>query len=211
MLRPAGWKTPAAAGRPLDLVAALGAAQVRDVPAGDLPAAARQGVPRRPAGRLGVGLRQERRAGSGRASSIPGPRSRCASWRTAPARSARNISRRRSGGRWRCGGTCSSSMRETDAYRLINSDGDGLSGLDDRPLRRRPVLRGATASASRSACRVGCRSCTSWRARKFARVHVDHDFGSLEGIRPSTFNETNAAAPRSGQDPGERGALRGRF
>jgi 23S rRNA (cytosine1962-C5)-methyltransferase len=32
---------------------------------------------------------------------------------------------------------------------------------------------------------------------KFARVQVDHDLGSLEGIKPSTFNETNAAAPRS--------------
>jgi len=32
---------------------------------------------------------------------------------------------------------------------------------------------------------------------KFARVHVDHDIGSLEGIKPSTFNETNAAAPQT--------------
>ena len=32
---------------------------------------------------------------------------------------------------------------------------------------------------------------------KFARVQVDHDLGSLEGIKPSTFNETNAAAPRT--------------
>uniref|UniRef100_UPI00404A9DCF class I SAM-dependent methyltransferase n=1 Tax=Cephaloticoccus sp. TaxID=1985742 RepID=UPI00404A9DCF len=30
---------------------------------------------------------------------------------------------------------------------------------------------------------------------KFTRVHVDHNLGSLEGIKPSTFNETNAAAP----------------
>ena len=29
------------------------------------------------------------------------------------------------------------------------------------------------------------------------RVHVDHDLGSLEGIKPSWFNETNAAAPRT--------------
>ena len=34
---------------------------------------------------------------------------------------------------------------------------------------------------------------------KFARVQVDHDLGSLEGIKPSTFNETNAAAPRDGR------------
>jgi 23S rRNA (cytosine1962-C5)-methyltransferase len=32
---------------------------------------------------------------------------------------------------------------------------------------------------------------------RFARVQVDHDLGSLEGIKPSTFNETNAAAPRT--------------
>src|SRR5476651_2198608 len=30
---------------------------------------------------------------------------------------------------------------------------------------------------------------------KFARVHVDHDLGSLECIKPSTFKETNAVAP----------------
>jgi 23S rRNA (cytosine1962-C5)-methyltransferase len=30
-----------------------------------------------------------------------------------------------------------------------------------------------------------------------ARVQVDHDLGSLEGIKPSAFKETNAAAPRT--------------
>ena len=85
---------------------------------------------------------------------------------------------------------------ETDAYRLINSDGDGVSGLTiDRyadvllcevfslGMAQRlpawlPLLHGLTGT-------------------KFARVHVDHDLGSLEGIKPSTFNETNAAAPLS--------------
>jgi len=83
----------------------------------------------------------------------------------------------------------------TDAYRLINSDGDGLSGLTidryadtlfcdlyslgiaQRLPRWLPLLHELAGT-------------------KFARVHVDHDLGSLEGIKPSVFNETNAAAPR---------------
>ena len=83
----------------------------------------------------------------------------------------------------------------TDAYRLINSDGDGLSGLTidryadtlfcevyslgiaQRLPRWLPLLHDLAGT-------------------RFARVHVDHDLGSLEGIKPSAFNETNAAAPR---------------
>ncbi len=83
----------------------------------------------------------------------------------------------------------------TDAYRLINSDGDGLSGLTidryadtlfcdvysfgiaQRLPRWLPLLHELAGT-------------------RFARVHVDHDIGSLEGIKPSVFNETNAAAPR---------------
>jgi 23S rRNA (cytosine1962-C5)-methyltransferase len=85
---------------------------------------------------------------------------------------------------------------ETDAYRLINSDGDGVSGLTiDRygdvlfcevyslGIAQRlpawlPLLHGLAGT-------------------RYARVHVDHDLGSLEGIKPSAFNETNAAAPRT--------------
>ena len=83
----------------------------------------------------------------------------------------------------------------TDAYRLLNSDGDGVSGLTidrygevllcevyslgiaQRLPRWLPLLHELAGT-------------------KFARVQVDHDLGSLEGIKPSTFNETNAAAPR---------------
>ena len=86
--------------------------------------------------------------------------------------------------------------QETDAYRLVNSDGDGLSGLTidrygevllcevfslgiaQRLPRWLPLLHELAGT-------------------KYARVQVDHDLGSLEGIKPSTFNETNAAAPRS--------------
>jgi len=83
----------------------------------------------------------------------------------------------------------------TDAYRLINSDGDGLSGLTiDR--------YGDTLLCEVYSLGVAQRL-LGWlpllhelAGTKFARVQVDHDLGSLEGIKPSTFNETNAAAPR---------------
>jgi 23S rRNA (cytosine1962-C5)-methyltransferase len=83
----------------------------------------------------------------------------------------------------------------TDAYRLVNSDGDGLSGLTvDR-------------YAGTLFCEVYSLGIAQRLPRwlpllhelagtRFARVHVDHDLGSLEGIKPSVFNETNAAAPR---------------
>jgi len=82
----------------------------------------------------------------------------------------------------------------TDAYRLINSDGDGLSGLTiDR--------YGETLLCEVTSLGVAQRL-PGWlpllhalAGTRFARVHVDHDLGSLEGIRPSVFNETNAAAP----------------
>jgi 23S rRNA (cytosine1962-C5)-methyltransferase len=84
----------------------------------------------------------------------------------------------------------------TDAYRLINSDGDGLSGLMiDR-------------YAETLLCEVHSLGIAQRLPRwlpllhelagtTYARVHVDHDLGSLEGIKPSTFNETNAAAPHT--------------
>jgi 23S rRNA (cytosine1962-C5)-methyltransferase len=84
----------------------------------------------------------------------------------------------------------------TDAYRLINSDGDGLSGLTiDR--------YGETLLCEVYSLGIAQRL-PKWlplihelAGTKFARVHVDHDLGSLEGIKPSTFNETNAAAPET--------------
>lgn len=83
----------------------------------------------------------------------------------------------------------------SDAYRLINSDGDGLSGLTiDR--------YGETLLCELYSYGMAVRL-TRWlpllhelAGTRFARVHVDHDLGSLEGIKPSVFNETNAAAPR---------------
>ncbi len=84
---------------------------------------------------------------------------------------------------------------QSDAYRLINSDGDGLSGLTiDR--------YGDTLLCELYSLGMAQRL-PHWlpllhelAGTRYARVHVDHDLGSLEGIKPSTFNETNAAAPR---------------
>jgi len=83
----------------------------------------------------------------------------------------------------------------TDAYRLINSDGDGLSGLT---IDRYGDVLLCEVNSLGMAQRL-----PSWfpllhelTGSKFARVHVDHDFGSVEGIKPSVFNATNTAAPR---------------
>jgi 23S rRNA (cytosine1962-C5)-methyltransferase len=85
---------------------------------------------------------------------------------------------------------------ETDAYRLVNSDGDGLSGLT---IDRYGEVLFCEVFSLGIAQRL-----PRWlpllhelAGTKFARVHVDHDLGSLEGIKPSAFNETNAAAPAS--------------
>jgi 23S rRNA (cytosine1962-C5)-methyltransferase len=85
---------------------------------------------------------------------------------------------------------------ETDAYRLINSDGDGLSGLTID--RYGDVLLCEVFSLGiAQRLPVWLPLLHELAGTKFARVHVDHDLGSLEGIKPSTFNETNAAAPES--------------
>jgi 23S rRNA (cytosine1962-C5)-methyltransferase len=85
---------------------------------------------------------------------------------------------------------------QTDAYRLINSDGDGLSGLTID--RYGDVLLCEVFSLGISQ-RLG-----GWlpllhelAGTRYARVQVDHDLGSLEGIKPSAFKETNLAAPET--------------
>ncbi|MBI5381410.1 MAG: class I SAM-dependent rRNA methyltransferase [Opitutae bacterium] len=83
----------------------------------------------------------------------------------------------------------------TDAYRLINSDGDGLSGLTidrygdvlfcdvyslgifQRLPQWLPLLHELAGTSQ-------------------THIHVDHDFGSLEGIKPSLVKEIVAGAPR---------------
>jgi 23S rRNA (cytosine1962-C5)-methyltransferase len=85
---------------------------------------------------------------------------------------------------------------ETDAYRLVNSDGDGLSGL--MVDRYADVLLCEVFSLGIAQRLPGWLPLLHELAgTRFARVQVDHDLGSLEGIKPSTFNETNAAAPRA--------------
>lgn len=81
-----------------------------------------------------------------------------------------------------------------DAWRVINSDGDGLSGL----------------TVDRYADTLFCdvyslgifQRLPQWLpllhelcATRHVRVHVDHDLGSLEGIKPSQMKEHTAGAP----------------
>jgi len=82
----------------------------------------------------------------------------------------------------------------TDAYRLVNSDGDGLSGLTvDR--------YGDVLFCDVYSLGVAQRL-PRWLPRlhelcgtRHAQVHVDHDLGSLEGIKPSLLKEVTAGAP----------------
>lgn len=82
----------------------------------------------------------------------------------------------------------------TEAYRVINSDGDGISGLTiDRYA---DVLYCDVYSLG-----IFLRL-PKWLpllhellGTKHVRVHVDHDLGSLEGIKPSQMKEITASAP----------------
>lgn len=82
----------------------------------------------------------------------------------------------------------------SDAWRVINSDGDGLSGL----------------TIDRYADTLYCdvyslgvfQRLPKWLpllhellGTRHVRVHVDHDLGSLEGIKPSQMKEITASAP----------------
>ena len=82
----------------------------------------------------------------------------------------------------------------TDAYRVLNSDGDGVSGLTiDR--------YGDTLYCDVYSLGIFLRL-PKWLpllhellGTKHVRVHVDHDLGSLEGIKPSQMKEITASAP----------------
>lgn len=82
----------------------------------------------------------------------------------------------------------------TDAYRVIGSDGDGISGLTlDR--------YGDTLFCDVYSLGIFQRL-PKWLpllhellGTKHVRVHVDHDLGSLEGIKPSMMREITASAP----------------
>lgn len=82
----------------------------------------------------------------------------------------------------------------TDAYRVVGSDGDGISGLTiDR--------YGDTLFCDVYSLGIFQRL-PKWLpllhellGTKHVRVHVDHDLGSLEGIKPSMMREITASAP----------------
>ncbi len=82
----------------------------------------------------------------------------------------------------------------TDAYRVVGSDGDGISGLTiDR--------YGDTLFCDVYSLGIFQRL-PKWLpllhellGTKHVRVHVDHDLGSLEGIKPSMMKELTASAP----------------
>lgn len=82
----------------------------------------------------------------------------------------------------------------TDAYRVVGSDGDGVSGLTiDR--------YGDTLFCDVYSLGIFQRL-PKWLpllhellGTKHVRVHVDHDLGSLEGIKPSMMREITASAP----------------
>lgn len=82
----------------------------------------------------------------------------------------------------------------TDAYRLINSDGDGLSGLTIDKY-------GDVLSCEVTSLGIFQRL-PSWlplihglAGTSTCHIYVDHDLGSLEGIKPSLVKEIVALAP----------------
>ncbi|HVU17636.1 MAG TPA: class I SAM-dependent rRNA methyltransferase [Candidatus Didemnitutus sp.] len=82
----------------------------------------------------------------------------------------------------------------TDAYRVINSDGDGLSGLTiDRYAET--LYCDVTSLGIFQRLPRWLPLLHELLGTRFARVFVDHDLGSLEGIKPSAMKEITAAAP----------------
>jgi 23S rRNA (cytosine1962-C5)-methyltransferase len=83
---------------------------------------------------------------------------------------------------------------QSDAYRLINSDGDGLSGLTID--RYGDVLFCEVYSLGMFQRLPGWLPLLHELAgTKHAHIHVDHDLGSLEGMKPSLVKEIVASAP----------------
>lgn len=82
----------------------------------------------------------------------------------------------------------------SDAYRLINSDGDGLSGLIvDRygdVLFCEVMSLGIFQRLPRWLPQLH-----ELAGTKHSHIHVDHDLGSLEGIKPSLVKDIVASAP----------------
>jgi 23S rRNA (cytosine1962-C5)-methyltransferase len=82
----------------------------------------------------------------------------------------------------------------TEAYRLINSDGDGMSGLTID--RYGDILFCEVYSLGMFQRLPGWLPLLhELTGTQHARIHVDHDLGSLEGMKPSNVKEIVASAP----------------
>jgi 23S rRNA (cytosine1962-C5)-methyltransferase len=82
----------------------------------------------------------------------------------------------------------------TDAYRLVNSDGDGMSGLTID--RYGETLFCDVYSLGMFERLPGWLPLLhEWTGTRHAHIHVDHDLGSLEGMKPSNVKEIVASAP----------------
>jgi 23S rRNA (cytosine1962-C5)-methyltransferase len=83
-----------------------------------------------------------------------------------------------------------------DAYRLINSDGDGLSGLIvDRYAD--VLLCGVNSLGFYERLPGWLPMLHELAGTRHARIQVEHDIASAEGIRPSLTAAISAAAPES--------------
>jgi 23S rRNA (cytosine1962-C5)-methyltransferase len=83
---------------------------------------------------------------------------------------------------------------QSDAWRVVNSDGDGLSGLTvDRygEVLFCDIVSLGVAQRLPHWLPLLHELCGT----KHAHVHVDHDLGSLEGIKPSLLKDLTATAP----------------
>jgi 23S rRNA (cytosine1962-C5)-methyltransferase len=83
---------------------------------------------------------------------------------------------------------------QSGAWRVVNSDGDGLSGLTvDRygEVLFCDIVSLGVAQRLPQWLPLLHELCGT----KYAHVHVDHDLGSLEGIKPSLLKDLTAAAP----------------
>ncbi|HEY4300471.1 MAG TPA: class I SAM-dependent methyltransferase, partial [Candidatus Didemnitutus sp.] len=82
----------------------------------------------------------------------------------------------------------------TDGYRVVNSDGDGLSGLTiDRYADT--IYCDVTSLGMFQRLPAWLPLLHELLGTRHVRVHVDHDLGSLEGIKPSAMKGITASAP----------------
>lgn len=83
---------------------------------------------------------------------------------------------------------------QSDAWRVVNSDGDGLSGLTIDRYGEVLFCDVASLGIFQRLPRL-LPLFHELCGTKHTHLYVDHDFGSLEGIKPSLLKETTATAP----------------